>query len=608
MRGKKILSALIAAAMIGSNTGVSALAQDKGGAEKAKTYNYVALGDSIAAGYGLGKENGLMGDPALVITDKLLANPIKGAYPAIFTEKLKELGAKNGFDVNGTNLASTAFRAADIEKVIRQNGYKGEFATSILESFVGEGSSEVLTPYHDIYNKYLSEADLVSIQLGGNDIIMSIIPDMLQSENPVIRASAMSLMLTLFGSEPEVAIGAGLQIINENKENITADAFLEAANYMKNVGANAENLVNESAEHVKGVVKAVQEVNGDTDIALVSMFNPYRTAEESAEVQSDIFSVLGPLFAQASNTAAETEEQTDAKGEPTKEYTETIKDKVAKITELKEALDKVFDYEKMAKFIDAVTVADDMDQVKANLAALMTPENMADIKALTDLMGQYVDIEELKNILGVIGSGEDVSQLPDLAAVIEKYSNSAAAAEAKAIAKQIAEPVAMQMAGKNVDPQIKLLNEKLKAIAAETGAVYVDVYNISPETDFDPHPNANGHKEIADILFSSLSDMVEARMTGDEITSSDEDITTSDDTVTTNDEDATTEEDRTIGDVNGDGMVNVSDIAIAASHVKGKRALGSDVLPFADADHNSKVTVTDVVLIAAHVKTVKVLA
>ena len=178
------------------------------------------------------------------------------------------------------------------------------------------------------------------------------------------------------------------------------------------------------------------------------------------------------------------------------------------------------------------------------------------------------------------------------------FESSSLRLSAAAMAQQIAGPIAMQMAGKNVDPQIKGLNEKLKAIAAETGAVYVDVYGISPETDSDPHPNANGHKEIADIMFAELSDMVSERMSADGTTTADEDTTCGDDTVSS-------DEDKTVGDINGDGKINVTDISLAAAQVKGIKALSAEFFPFADADHSGRIDVTDVVLIAAHVKNVK---
>ncbi|WP_294478860.1 dockerin type I domain-containing protein [uncultured Ruminococcus sp.] len=610
MRGQKFISALCAAMMLSSATGLNAFAEknDTPAPAAKKTYNYVALGDSIAAGYGLGKDKGIAGDPALVITDKLLADPVKGAYPAILSGKLKELGAELGADIQGTNLASTAYRAADIEKTIRQQGYKGEFATQILETFGSQGASEVLVPYHDIYQKYLTQADLVSIQLGGNDIIMSIIPEMLVHENPVIRASATSLMFTLFGTDTETAMGAGLQIIDQNKDSITADTFLEAANYMKNIGSKAEELVQQSADHVKGVVKAVQEVNGDVDIALVGMFNPYRTAEESADVEKDILAVLGPIFAKASDTAAETEDMTDAKGEPTKEFTETINEKVANITELEEQLEKLFGYEHMAKVIDTLDSAETLGEFKKAVMDF----GVEDSEALEEILKQYTDIDELKSALDVIGSGEDVSELPDVANIIGQFSNSAAAAEAKAFAKQIAAPAAMQLAGRNVDPQIKSLNEKLKVIAKESGAVYVDVYGISPETDFDPHPNANGHKEIADIVFASVKGMAAERMSDGRKVSDVEDVTTADEVTTSDDvttDDVTTEDnDRPLGDISGDGKINVTDITLVAAHVKGKKLLAPEAVFYADIDRNGKLNVTDIVLIAAHVKGKKLIA
>ena len=303
MRGTKILSVMLSAALLASGANLKAFAEETHQQIPYSTYNYVALGDSIAAGFGLAGGD-LAKDPALVITDELLADPVQGAYPAIFTQYISELGEKYGVEVKGTNLASTAYRAEDIEKTLRNQGYKGEFAASILDTYVGNGASDVLSPYHDIYNKYLTEADLVSIQLGGNDIVMSIIPEMTESENPVLRATGISLMLTLFGTDQKTALGGGLQIIQQNKDSITSETFIEAAAYMQNIGARAEELVNESANHVKGVVDAVQEINDDADIALVGMYNPYRTAEASEETAADISDILGKLYSQAADTAA----------------------------------------------------------------------------------------------------------------------------------------------------------------------------------------------------------------------------------------------------------------------------------------------------------------
>lgn len=56
------------------------------------------------------------------------------------------------------------------------------------------------------------------------------------------------------------------------------------------------------------------------------------------------------------------------------------------------------------------------------------------------------------------------------------------------------------------------------------------------------------------------------------------------------------------GDVNGDGVVNVTDVAKIAAHVKGKKILTGDSLKNADVNFDSSVNITDITRIAAFVK------
>ena len=173
---RKALAAVLSAAVLCSTAAVPVFAAPS----ETKKYSYVALGDSIAAGYGLTEksegENIL--DPALMITDELLANPISNAYAAVLGTYLDALGNEYGIETSATNLSATAYRAYDVANTITTEGYRGEIATWIIEYFVGEGKSAPLSNYHDLFVKYLSEADLVSIQLGGNDIVMEAIVPM----------------------------------------------------------------------------------------------------------------------------------------------------------------------------------------------------------------------------------------------------------------------------------------------------------------------------------------------------------------------------------------------------------------------------------------------
>lgn len=584
MKVSKILSAVVSAAMLGTYAGTTAFAADD---KIEKTFKYVALGDSIAAGFGLAGGE-LADDPALVITDELLANPVQGAYPAVFTDYLKNLGEEKGFGVNGTNLAATAYRAEDIEKVIKLPGYKGEFATDILDTYVEEGKSEVLVPYHDYFTKYLTEADLVSIQLGGNDIVMSVIPDMVYGENPVLKAAGTSLMLTLFGRDPEIAIGAGLLILQENKDNITADDFIEAASFMYNVSQNADALVDESAKHVKDVVKAVQEVNGGADIALVGMFNPYRTEESSEAMKEDIFEVLGNIYTAAAKLSAANENELTISGKPSVNYINMLSDKVDEITELKEVMDKYSDDAELEELLALVGEYDDMSEVEELMELVEAAGGDPAKEDVLALMIKYDDISELQSVINIVKNYDDVSELTELMAVMAKYRTASDTDTAKAMAEEIAAPIALQIAGRNVDPQMKRLNEELQVIAEETGAVYVDVYDISPEDDFDPHPNANGHKEIAGILYDNLSGLVAERAAGETQVQNPDD----------NNEAADT---RILGDVDGSGAIDSDDILYVAAHVFGLRPLTEDEAKYADIDGSGSIDLMDALILATYI-------
>ncbi len=436
MKLKKVLSFAISAIMLGNMACVFASAEES---TPAKTYNYVALGDSIAAGFGLsgdGSVTSLATDHALILSEDLIANPVQDAYAQVFGNFLAEVGAERGYTTTATNLSSTAYRAQDVEQTILTEGYKGEVATWILEYFVGQGKSAPLSSYHDIYTKYLSKADLVSVQLGGNDIVMEILVPMGSSENPVLQAVSTSMMLTLFGCDMQTSLGGGLMIINNNKDKLTYQSFTEAAAYLSNVSKNGELYVENSAGHVHDVVRAVKTVNSDTDIAVVGMFNPYGNSLVYEGTTYDMSTVMQTIFKRAA---------------------EEICGKKLNVEEVE-------------------LVTDDEAEEKTEECS----QHVAELKQRIAKLRQQKK-EKLEQLLSIIS-------------------------------EEIAYPMQYTIAGKNVEPQMKSLNEKLQAIAEEENAVYVDVYNISNELNLDPHPKAKGHREIAEIMEETLEDTIIAKM------------------------------------------------------------------------------------------------
>ena len=447
MKFRKIVAVAVSAALLVTSISIPVFA--RGGEKK---YDYVALGDSIAAGFGLSSGDSvesLMSDPALVLTEDLIANPVQDAYAAVFGRYLAEIGEKYGYETTATNLSSTAYRAVDVADTILNNPnskgeYKGEVAAWILDTFVGEGGSEPLLKYHDIYDKYLPEAELVSIQLGGNDIVMNILYPILGMDNPVMMGIALSLMLTLLGCNTTTALGGGLQYMMQHSDELTYEKLTETAEYFMNVGSNGEYYVNIAAEQVAYVVDAVKQVNDTADIVLVSMFNPYGNSLVYEGQVRDMANIMTNIFAQAAEIVCDKTIATDEVEIPTDE----------------EIADKTDDF------------------------------------------------------------NNDVAALSKFSAKIKKFTGSAKAKFTRlvsAVANEISYPLLYMTAGNNVDPQMTLINERLKELADKTGATYVDIYDISNECNLDPHPTAKGHQEIADIMKAELSGMINERMSGNAV-------------------------------------------------------------------------------------------
>ena len=63
---------------------------------------------------------------------------------------------------------------------------------------------------------------------------------------------------------------------------------------------------------------------------------------------------------------------------------------------------------------------------------------------------------------------------------------------------------------------------------------------------------------------------------------------------------------RLLGDLNGDGKINITDVGMLNAHVKKKKFLiGEYTLKCADINNDGRVNITDVALLNAHNKKVK---
>ena len=61
------------------------------------------------------------------------------------------------------------------------------------------------------------------------------------------------------------------------------------------------------------------------------------------------------------------------------------------------------------------------------------------------------------------------------------------------------------------------------------------------------------------------------------------------------------------GDANQDKQINVTDIAVIATHIKGIKALTGNGLAAADVNGDKQINVGDIAMIASHIKGIKAL-
>lgn len=423
-------------------------------AAEAPTFKYVAFGDSIAAGFGVGGAESPYVDPALILSEDLIANPVKTAYPAVFGELLSQLGASRGVKTETVNLSTTAYRAQDVTETILKSGTKGEVCEWILETFLSEGASEVLLNYHDIFAKYLPDADFISVQLGGNDVIMGMLHQD-EKDNPVVQPVLIGACLTLFGMDLKTALGGSLLVLKSNLENIKPKDFISAAKFFTRIIKNIDKYVDNSAQQVEEMVTALRSVNSEADLALLGMYNPYGNSLEYEGEVRDLGAVITGIFAGAAEI-----------------------------------------------FMGSLVGKVDMEAAEAAAIEAAAGFKMEDL----DLQKVYSEISSAlkgltNSITAALTKGTSTTQ------VLEK-----AKALLNVIVSQVSYPLQYMLLGKTATSPMKSLNEKVSAIAKRAGATYVDVYNISNEQNIDPHPDVEGHKEIAKLLFSAVAEKLAGAM------------------------------------------------------------------------------------------------
>lgn len=448
---RQCICLIMAAIMIICSAAVPAKAY----AAEELTYRYVALGDNISSGFTLTEGQKGAKDPALILNDELLANPIKDAYPAVFGELLADLGKTNGVVTEVTNLSTTGYRADDISKAILEAGYASDLYSWILETINGEGTSAPLAKYHEYFDASLKDADLISIQNGANDIAMGALGSQINSKNPVIQAAIQAVLNVFLGMDIDTAREGALAMLSDKK--VTYSNYIAAARLINSIYKNLDSLIQDAVDKVKELVQTVQSVNSHADIAVIGLYFPY---DDSIEYEGEVH----------------------------------------KISDL---LSEV--YEKAGQMITGKKDEED-DKEKEEESPAGEALAGADIRE--------IDIEETRTTLD-----QAISELEYLSRTLQAgdaAENGELLARESAlmsvISSLISIPLEYELLKENLEEKITAFNTKLEYAVTKLGATFVDIYGITREQNIDPHPDVNGHKQIANILYEKISPKATAGM------------------------------------------------------------------------------------------------
>lgn len=228
MKIKRILSLIPALAMLLS---VCVFAQEN------DAYVYVAFGDSIAAGYGL-SDYDLETDTSNMDYVSLLA------------------GSAELMDFTASGMATN------------------ELLELVAQSEVVEA---------------VKKADLVTISIGGNDLIRPL----LQAVLPDVEVG--SLMIPTMAENVGMDIGAIAQEIGLGDINVVLPAIME-------VIGNVETITDETYSNISGIISGIKAANPEVTVLIQTVYNPYRGSEllkEYDSVLDNVFAILNGKITKA---------------------------------------------------------------------------------------------------------------------------------------------------------------------------------------------------------------------------------------------------------------------------------------------------------------------
>ena len=282
---RKILAALLAMVMAMSVFCLTAFAGEK------KTYeSYVFFGDSITAAVGIPGYVALMSSQGTAEGAR-----VPGSYPDL----LATMVGITEENPNYYNHAHSGWRTSELREALDPDfvNVDGEASKSTAQTMAGD--KDIVDPADPTVQENIRDAiansDLITIDLGSNDLQMPIIMALFAALYPQIapalgvqeyKAWVIEDLLKKYGSENEV--------IFKLAESLAQIHGIEYA--LEIVLKGAARGIKQFNENYPVIIEKIQEINPTADIYVIGLYNPLTDTQISEELPIKIGKVIDPII------------------------------------------------------------------------------------------------------------------------------------------------------------------------------------------------------------------------------------------------------------------------------------------------------------------------
>jgi GDSL-like Lipase/Acylhydrolase. len=277
---RKILAALLAMVMAMSVFCLTAFAGDK------KTYeSYVFFGDSITAAVGIEGYKAF-----LYAGQSAEGKRVPGSYPDILASKV----GINNENENYYNESHSGWRTSELREAIDPDfvNVDGEVAKSTAAAMAGH-DLEIDPANEEVKKRFreeIAKSDLITIDLGSNDLQLPIIMSLGTVLNPTAsedyKMGLIEQLLRKYGDANEVI----LQLADSVAKIHGIEFALETVLKGTLTGLHQFNT------NYPAIIEKIQDINPTADIYVVGLYNPLTDTQISEELPLKIGKVIDPII------------------------------------------------------------------------------------------------------------------------------------------------------------------------------------------------------------------------------------------------------------------------------------------------------------------------